>query len=335
MAYTGQIVNIEDAYKDSRFDSSADSKTGFKTRSVLCMPMKNRKDEVIGVFQVLNKEEGVFAKEDEEMLTLLSGQAAAALESAILYEELKKTFVSFIKTLSETIDARDPVTAGHSRRVSGYSVKIGRKLNYSPKKVEVLEYAALVHDLGKIGVREEVLTKPGKLSREEYLHIQSHARKTHRILENIYFQPEYSQIPPAASLHHENIDGSGYPLKKKADEIPEMARIIAVADVFDSLSYKRHYRVPKAFEDVVDLIRKGSGTKFDPRIAGAFLNIKAADILKIITGGPEDPRPEKEELMELEEITAGEMADLIRKDPDSDKAVLFKKYYPAAEENEN
>ncbi len=326
VASTGSTVRIEDAYMDSRFNAEFDAKTGYRTKTVLCMPMKNQKGKVIGVFQVLNKNSGVFSYEDEELLALFSGQAAAILESAILYRELKKTFVSFIRTLSEAIDARDPETAGHSIRVGNYSVEIGRNLGYDRERLEILEYAAILHDLGKIGVKESVLTKPGKLTEEEYRHIQSHAEKTGAILENIYFQPEYREIPPAAALHHENIDGSGYPLKKKKSEIPHMARIIAVADVFDSLTYERYYRRPMAFKTVIDKIKSDSGKKLDSECVNSLLKLKVSVVLKTLNSGRENEIPARD-LNKLKALTLDQLSAILKEKKENPMKKIFNSYY--------
>ncbi len=334
VASTGRTVKIEDAYSDSRFNAEFDVKTGYKTKTVLCMPMKNQKGKVIGVFQVLNKEDGVFSSEDEELLTLFSGQASAILESALLYRELKKTFVSFIRTLSEAIDARDPETAGHSLRVGNYAVQIAKNLGYDKERLEVLEYAAILHDLGKIGVKEAVLTKPGKLTEEEYMHIQSHAEKTGKILEKIYFQPEYREIPAAAALHHENVDGSGYPLKKKKSEIPHMAKIIAVADVFDSLTYERYYRRPMTFERVIETIKNDSGKKLDPECVNVFLNLKVSVVLKILTQGNKREVP-SQAFNQLKALTVDELSAELKEKKDFPLRKIFNKYYISGEKDED
>ncbi|NLB34678.1 MAG: GAF domain-containing protein [Elusimicrobia bacterium] len=324
---TGETINIKDAYNDPRFNPEFDMRTGYRTRSVLCMPLVNQFGETLGVFQVLNKKNGVFSTQDEEVLGLLSQQASAAVENSMLYDELKKSFTSFINTLAQAIDARDPMTSGHSTRVSSYSQLIAEQMDYSSEEMEVLNYAALLHDLGKIGVKEAILTKPGQLEPEEQEHIQTHAAITRKILEQIYFQHEFRDIPKIASAHHENLDGTGYPEGLKGEEIPEIARIIAVADVFDAITYKRHYREPMPFEKVIGIIVSDSGKKFDPVCVDAFLNLNIYELLKIMTDETDVSISEEAEEI-FEGVTIKQFISLMG---NNSSPVLqeFVKYYPA------
>ncbi|MBN2408054.1 MAG: GAF domain-containing protein [Elusimicrobia bacterium] len=324
---TGKVINVKNAYRDRRFNRSIDKKTGYKSKAVLCMPLKNQKGEKIGVFEVLNKKSGYFTKQDEEILGLLAKQAAAAIENAKLYIEIKKTFISFIDTLSETLDARDPMTAGHSRRVCKYAVLVAKKLGYSKDKMEAIKYAALLHDLGKIGVKESILQKPTKLTREEFAHIQTHTLVTRKILEQTYLQPQYRDLPLIAASHHENVDGTGYPDKLKGHQIPEMAKIIAIVDVFDAFTYKRQYSTPVSIEKAVDLLEQNRDTKFDSYFLDVFLGLEVYDILKVLTEGDINEVPRKASLI-FNGMTLGQLADSIRKG-DLDGAVdEFCKYYP-------
>lgn len=326
-ATTGKTINITDAYSEKRFNPEFDMKTGYKTKTVLCMPLINQPGEIIGVFQVLNKNGGVFTTQDEDLLGLLSQQASAAVENAMLYDEIKKSFSSFINTLAQAIDARDPMTSGHSTRVCEYAELIAEEMGYDKGEIEVLRYAALLHDLGKIGVKEAVLTKPGRLEPEEQEHIQTHTVVTRRILERTYFQHKFRKIPGIASAHHENFDGTGYPEGLKGTDIPEIARIIAVADVFDAITYKRHYREPMIFEKVIDIIVSDSGKKFDPDCIDAFLNLNIYPLLRIMTKGTDtDISEEKEEL--FTGITVKKFINLTG-NPASPVIKEFVKYYPA------
>ncbi len=279
VARSGELINIKDAYSDSRFDTATDKKTGYVTKTILSCPMKNKKGESIGVFQVLNKKGGVFDDEDEKILLLLARQAADAVENAFLYDEQKKMFESFIDTLSDTLDKRDCLTAGHSRRVTFFSIKTGEAMMRSPHEIEILQYASWMHDMGKVGVREHILVKAGKLTDEEFEQIKNHAVFTREILGKIYFKREFRQIPEIASSHHENLDGSGYPCGLKGTSIPFLSRIIAVCDVFDALTSKRHYREPMPILGVLNIVKDGTGTKFDPLCVDAFFKINLFDIV--------------------------------------------------------
>jgi HD-GYP domain-containing protein (c-di-GMP phosphodiesterase class II) len=174
VAQTGKIVNIQDAYADPRFNQETDLRTGYRTRTILCVPMQNHLSEVIGVLQVLNKRDDVFTREDEDLLLALSSQAAVAIENAILYEDIQKLFEGFIKASVYAIESRDPTTSGHSERVAILTVGLAEKVDradvgpfapitFSPEDMREIRYASLLHDFGKVGVREPVLVKANKL----------------------------------------------------------------------------------------------------------------------------------------------------------------------------
>src|SRR5574344_842551 len=240
---TGDSINIADAYNDKRFNPEVDKKTGYKTKTILCMPIKNNNQEIIGAFQVLNKINGIFTKSDEDLLVAIGGSASIAIENAQLFEEQKKLykeqkvlFESFIDTLATSIDARDKITAGHSSRVKLYSMLIVDELGMEQHDKELIEKAATLHDIGKIGIRDSVLQKDGKLTDEEYKHIQEHAKITHDILDKIHTSKDFKIITEIACSHHEKYDGTGYYRHLKGEKIPYGGRILAVADVFDEIN---------------------------------------------------------------------------------------------------
>ncbi len=282
VATTGDVLNIPDAYADPRFNREIDKKTGYHTRNMLTFPMRNKLGDIIGVFQVLNKYEGSFTHEDEQLLDAISVISATQIENAQLYEEQKTTFDSFIETLASTIDARDPLTAGHSHRIAMYADAIAEVMNMSLRRRDVLRYSALLHDYGKIAIREAVLTKNGRLTVEEYAHIQEHPAYTKSILQRINFSGDYRSIPLIAGAHHEKIDGTGYPEGMKGEEIPLESRILAVADVFDALTSVRHYRDRMEFERVIDILSRNAGTHFDTDCVNAFKKIKLDILIKIL-----------------------------------------------------
>jgi len=270
VATRGEIINIPDAYQDVRFNPEVDKKTGYRTKSILTMPMKNKLGEIIGVFQCLNKKEGVFTKEDERLIEALASQTAIAIENAQLYEEQKKQFNSIIEVLASSIDARDPYTAGHSQRVMEYSLGTAEEMNFSKKRLETLRVASLLHDYGKIGVHDAILRKPGILTEGEYRDIQEHVVKTKEILENLYFSRDLREIPMIAAFHHERIDGTGYPYHLRNGEIPLGGRIMAIADVFDALTSRRPYRNPSSPEEAFALLEAGIGKHYDGEAVAAF-----------------------------------------------------------------
>ncbi|MBN2000845.1 GAF domain-containing protein [candidate division KSB1 bacterium] len=282
VAQTGIVLNIPDAYADDRFNPSIDKKTGYITRTILAVPMRNKMGEIIGVFQALNKRKGSFNNEDEELLNTISVIAATQIENAQLYKEQKKTFESLVETLASTIDARDPLTAGHSKRIAMYAENIAEIIGLSHQEKEILRIAALLHDLGKIAVREAVLTKEGKLTTKEFEHIQSHPRFTKRILDNINFSSALSQVPNIAAAHHERLDGSGYPFGLRDDQIPKLGKILAVVDVFDALTSKRHYRDRMEFDKVIKQLYISSGTHFEISYVDALLQFPLDKLVSIM-----------------------------------------------------
>jgi HD-GYP domain-containing protein (c-di-GMP phosphodiesterase class II) len=285
---TGETINIKDAYKDKRFNPDVDKKTGYKTKTILCMPIKNFNQEIIGVFQVLNKFDENFTIDDEDLLIAIASSAGISLENAQLFErqnkmleEQKIIFDSFIETLASSIDARDKITSGHSTRVKMFASLIAREFGMEKNDIYILEKAAALHDIGKIGIRDSVLQKEGKLTPEEYKHIQEHVEITHNILEKIHMSKDFQQITEIACSHHEKFDGTGYYRGLKGCDIPFGGRILAVSDVFDAITSKRHYRDKMPIEKVVDIIMKGSGSHFDPLVVEKFLAIKLSKIVEV------------------------------------------------------
>ena len=288
VAQTGESINIKDAYNDKRFNPEVDKKTGYKTKTILCLPIKNNNKEIIGVFQVLNKNKGYFTKSDEDLLSAIGGSASIALENAQLfaeqqklYKEQKELFESFIDTLATSIDARDKITAGHSLRVKLYSVLIAKAMKLDEKEVSLIEKAAILHDIGKIGIMDSVLQKEGKLTPEEYAHIQEHARITHDILNKIQTSEDFKKITEMASAHHEKFNGNGYYQHLKGKEIPLGGRILAVADVFDAITSKRHYRDRMPIKNAIEILVKDSGTHFDGKIVDVFMRLSLYDIIQV------------------------------------------------------
>lgn len=243
VAETKETLNIADPYSHPLFNPEVDRETGYLTKSILCMPLLNKKDELIGVYQVLNKLEfESFTSADEQMLAALSGSASVAIENAKLYEDQKKQFNSFIEVLATSVDAKDPTTADHSKMVTGVAVALAKQLNFSPQRVEFIRVAGVLHDYGKIAIPDAILMKPGQLTPEEFKVMWSHAKRTIEILSRVYFTKEMRDVPRIAGMHHERLDGTGYPYKLKGDEIPLEGRILAVADIFHAMMQERPYK---------------------------------------------------------------------------------------------
>ncbi|HID39026.1 MAG TPA: GAF domain-containing protein [Calditrichaeota bacterium] len=330
VATSGEVLNIPDAYADSRFNPDIDQKTGYHTRNMLTMPMRNNQGEIIGVFQVLNKEKGPFTKDDEELLTAISGVAAASIENAQLYDELNKSFDSFIETLSSALDARDYITSGHSRRVTLYAVEIARLMRLPQDQINVIRYASLLHDIGKIGIPEIVLFKNKELTQDEYEIIKRHATLSKSILGKIHFQRHLRQIPAIAASHHEKIDGSGYPEGLKGDQIPLGGKIIAVCDVFDALTSRRQYRDRMELERVMDILENETASSFEPFVVYQFKNIPLNVLIGILEFGHNDDL-NRDDLAFLRNYTLKDLLQVRRNqsDNENDRKVeeVFMRYY--------
>jgi len=279
-ARSSQVINIPDAYSDPRHDSEVDKSTGYHTQSVLCVPMLNRSGEVIGAFQVLNKVGGPFTSDDEDWLQGLTAVAAGLIEQAQAYDEIERFVDKTLETLAQTIDKRDQLTAGHSMRVTSYSMSIGQVLEIPEDDIDVLRYSAMMHDYGKIGVPEAILWKNGRLTPEEYATVQKHARFTYDLLSNLPFTRRLAAVPFVASCHHEKVDGSGYYRGLKGDDIPFLARIIAVADVFDALTSVRHYRNRMPIDKVSEIMLSGKDNHFEGACVDAFYKLPARHVLR-------------------------------------------------------
>lgn len=202
-------------------------------------------------------------------LEKLVEERTAKLQEA--YTVLKRAHLDSVKILAGAIDAKDPYTRGHSERVRKFSVRIGMKLNFSEKALETLVFGALLHDIGKIGIKDEILQKQGPLDSEEYKYIQEHPLIGAKIVEGIdFFKDKISII----RHHHERFDGGGYPDGLAGEAIPLEARIIAVPDVFDAMINSRPYRESMPLEDVLVEMERNKGKQFDPNILEVFLSQK-------------------------------------------------------------
>lgn len=422
-ALNGQIVNVADAYhlpagspfKVSQTARAFDEKSGYRTKSMLVVPMRDHQNKVIGVVQLINKkrdakivlqpvslvDEAVipFTSVDEELVTSLASQAAVAFENARLIQDIRDLFDSFVKASVTAIESRDPTTSGHSSRVATLTVGIGERLDaidsgpfrdvhFSRDQLQEIKYASLLHDFGKVGVREKVLIKgkklyvgemllirqrfayikrtleaehlrakleqiqggnapglllemdrahdaqreeidallqtivqaneptileeesfralmdltsrsfadgdgnrqpfltpnevaalsirKGSLSEKERREIESHVTHTYRFLSEIPWTGEFRRVPDIAYAHHEKMDGTGYPRKLKASEIPIQSRMMAISDIFDALvAWDRPYKKAVPVERALNILRDEAGMgKLDRTILDVFIEAR-------------------------------------------------------------
>jgi len=268
-----EIIKIDNAYKDSRFDRRIDQKTGFKTKSILCIPLISLNGEVLGVVEAINKKSGVFTDEDIQMTKIFCSTISRAIENSKFYQELQNTFYSFLEALAYAIDARHPITAGHSRRVTLVAMRIGKAFGLADEDIEKLRIAGLLHDIGKIGISDSVLKKPGRLTDEEYEEIKKHPLITYYILMKVKFPKDLEDIPFIASHHHERPDGKGYPDGLTDKEIPLLAKILAVSDVFEALSARREYKKPYDLTTIKRILIEERGKQMNAEVVDKFLEI--------------------------------------------------------------
>ncbi|EOC99659.1 HD-GYP domain-containing protein [Caldisalinibacter kiritimatiensis] len=208
---------------------------------------------------------------------LFFGPLLLARYSFKLYMDTKHMYIETIHALTKTIEAKDSYTSGHACRVAEYSVKLAKALNLSDRKIENIKTAALLHDIGKIGIDDEILKKPGKLTDVEYNMIKQHPVIGSDILKDVDFLDEVAKI---IKYHHERYDGRGYPEGLKADKIPLEAAILSIADVYDAMTTDRPYRGALTKEKAIKEIKENSGTQFHPKLTDAFIKIIRQEISK-------------------------------------------------------
>ncbi len=258
---------VNNPYSDPRFCRRADEESGFRTRNLLCVPLMLR-DELKGVIEVMNRRDGDFQSGDIEVLQCLSNSIAVSLENARLYREMKETFQSMIEVLAELIELRDSYTGGHTERVKTYSLLIGERMGLDTRTVEALRLAAVLHDVGKIGVRDSILLKNESLDDEEYRLMSMHAEFGAKVLERV---GNLDQVIEGIRHHHERYGGGGYPDGLKGEEIPVIARIISVADTFDAMTTTRPYRTALPPEEAIKELKEEAGRQFDPRVVDILI----------------------------------------------------------------
>jgi len=260
-----QHLIVNDVRSDPRFSKRADEKSGFTTKSILCVPLCS-KGRVIGVIEGINKKKGTFLEEDIRVMTALADQVAIAVENAELYTELKEALYSMAEALAGAIELRDSQTGIHIRRVMDYSLIIGRYLGLNQEELETLKLSAALHDIGKLGVRDDILLKQGYLN-EELRAMKCHTDYGSEILTHI---KHLNKVIPVVRGHHEHYDGKGYPDGLKKSAIPIAAKIIAVADAFDAMITDRPYRKKLSMQGAFEELKRCSGTQFAPEVVNAL-----------------------------------------------------------------
>ena len=258
----GLSVMTSDASQDARFQAR-ESVMVQAIKSVICAPLQCGNEVLGAIYLDTTTQIRAFAREDLDLLSAIGKQAGMALKRELVKEEKELLFLDTIRAVIAAIEAKDAYTAGHSARVGDYGATLAASLGYNDYFVDRLRYAANLHDVGKIGIPEHILNKPGKLTHAEYLIIKTHPDIGARILENIR---HIEDVIEGVRHHHERMDGSGYPSGLAGENIPLISRFIAVADSFDAMTSDRSYRQALTVAEAIARFRDGMGTQFDPSL---------------------------------------------------------------------
>jgi HD-GYP domain-containing protein (c-di-GMP phosphodiesterase class II) len=232
---------------------------------------------------IIDNEDRYFSEKDIYYLNFLVDKASSSIENLALYENIYENLFSTLYAFVEAIEARDPYTKQHSASVSGYAISIARKNGCSQEEIAKLNISANLHDIGKIGIPDNILLKPGQLTDVEYEIIKEHPVIGSNIIGHLGMWTDEQGI---IRHHHERFDGKGYPDNLKGEDIPFLARILSVADVYDALTTDRSYRQRMSGDDAAKIIKENSGSQFDPTIVDVFLDLHCkGEIKNSIQGG--------------------------------------------------
>ncbi|GAB4283063.1 MAG: hypothetical protein Kow0029_28940 [Candidatus Rifleibacteriota bacterium] len=281
--YTELIKYVRSEEKHQLITNLAESKfaetetikvAGCKLRDTIVLPLKPR-DKLLGVIQVANKKGNLnYRPEDLDLLKILGSQIAFVIQNADLFHNLQRAYIDTLAALTSAIDAKDSYTRGHSERVTDLSMRLGRELGIERTEIEKIKLGGLLHDIGKIGIPEGILNKPGRLNDEEFAVIKSHPELGIRILGKVEF---LAGVVPIIKHHHERFDGKGYPDGLAGENIPLLARIVSVVDTYDAMTTDRPYRKALTTEEALKEINHCSGTQFDPGVASVFIRMIRRD----------------------------------------------------------
>ena len=269
VASTGRYIFVENIETDVRFLRPNDNDR-YVSKSFISVPLKV-KSKVVGVLNInspTNKKQ--FTDRDLKLITILADQAALRLDNIELFNNLQAFYFEMVQTLARAIDAKDEYTHDHADRARKYAKEIAVKMNLPHTIVRNIEYAALMHDIGKIGIADNILLKKDKLTEKELDILKTHPIIGNKILAPVKF---LSSVAPMVLYHQEWYDGSGYPEGLEKEEIPLGARIVAVIDAYDAMTSDRPYRKALPVKVAVEELKKGSGIQFDPKIVDIFIDI--------------------------------------------------------------
>ncbi|HEY2592873.1 MAG TPA: GAF domain-containing protein, partial [Chloroflexota bacterium] len=275
------MASGEPVMESMQHSSGADSP--LNPRAVLCVPIKLR-GKPLGVLFLANYQDGhAFNADHRNLITELAAQAAVAIDNARLFKDREEVILASLEALANAVDARDPYTAGHSQRVTQYTLMIARQMHYSPQDQSAwvrLERGGRLHDIGKIGVPDAILQKTGKLTDLEFAKMKEHPVVGYNILSGLRMLTDELVI---VRSHHERYDGKGYPDRKDGDALPMFAWIVSAADAIDAMTSDRPYRRGMPLEAAVEQVRAGAGKQFHPDVAEAVLDAARNGSLKLMS----------------------------------------------------
>lgn len=269
--YTRRSAREEDSVE---INDSKQLPDGSALVNIACAPVVVR-GTLTGVLLVANKRDGNYTDDDMEILLSIGRHAGLALENQRLHCALGDSFRSTVAVLADAIEAKDPYTRGHCENVSNLAVQVAKRLGMDGNALEEMQYAALLHDVGKIGIPDGILLKPGRLLPEEFAIIQKHSAIGSDIVKRV---PSLQHIAPIVLHHHERIDGSGYPNGQAGDEISLPARIIGAVDAFDAMTSMRPYRDAMPTEFALGELKRGAGTHFDTDVVQVLSGIVTSQV---------------------------------------------------------
>jgi len=270
----------QDAISDERFKAGRSIVIG-GIRAAMCAPIATGEKVLGAIYADTVDRMHLFNNVDLELLSAVAKQAALALHRAQLMESVERAYHSTVRVMVAAVEAKDEYTKGHSERVTTYTLRLADRVGLTGKRLDILRLSALLHDIGKIGVPEHILNKPGRLSEEEFRVIRRHPEVSYRIINSIDSK-DASEIARIARYHHERFDGKGYPDGVKGKQIPVFARLIAICDTYDAMTSHRPYRPPLPKERVIEEFQRGAGSQFDPAITTLMVRLlKEGEIVPI------------------------------------------------------
>lgn len=242
--------------------------------SLMVVPLKIR-DKTFGIASAFSFNETLFDEKDIYYMSFITQKAASAIENIALYENIYDNLFSTLYAFVTALEVRDLYTRKHSTRVAKYADMIAAEMGCTEEEMDIINFAGSLHDIGKIGIRDDILLKPGRLTDEEYEKIKEHPDIGADIISKLGLWDREMEI---IRHHHERYDGNGYPDGLKGENIPKLSRILCVADSFDAMASDRAYRKKMEKSEVIKIIRENSGTQFDPKVVNAFLNVANRDL---------------------------------------------------------